>query len=77
MSKLHTKRGNLTAYGLSCGYVETSTNNNIKVQLSYEHNTYHVKAKYVSSDGRWHYCITADTLKDARAEYKQMGGILK
>ena len=63
---LHTKRGNLTADGLSCGYVEQYTTKNVRIQLSKENNCYHVKASNKTHEGKWSIWQSYDTLKEAR-----------
>jgi hypothetical protein len=42
--ELHSATGRLTAYGLSCGYVEQHEAENIRTTLWKEHGTYHVRA---------------------------------
>ena len=72
---IKTKRGNLTAYGLSCGYVERLEDGCIVVQLSHEHCVYHVKKKV--TDGKWTIWQSYDTLKEAQQAFKNSGGELK
>ena len=73
--KINTKRGNLSAYGLSCGYVERLDNGCIIVQLSKEHGVYHVKKKVIKY--QWTIWQSYDTLKEAQQAYKNLGGMLK
>ena len=74
---IKTKRGNLTAYGLGCGYVERLDDGCITVQLSKEHGVYHVKKKVIATDTRWSIWQSYDTLKEAQQAYKNLGGMLK
>jgi len=74
---IYTKRGNLSAYGLSCGYVERLEDGCITVQLSHEHCTYHVKKKVIATDTRWTIWQSYYTLKEAQQAYKNLGGMLK
>ena len=74
---IKTKRGNLSAYGLGCGYVERTEDGQITVQLSHEHCTYHVKKKVIATDTRWSIWQSYDTLKEAQQAYKNLGGMLK
>jgi len=62
--KLQTKRGNLSAYALSCGYVERIEDGCIVIQLSHEHGIYHVKKKVI--EGKWQEWQSFDTLAQAR-----------
>lgn len=64
--KLDTKRGNLTACGLGCGYVEQYTTKDVRIQLSKEHNCYHVKASNKTHEGKWQVWQSFDTLAQAR-----------
>ena len=73
--KINTKRGNLTAYGLGCGYVERLEDGCITVQLSKEHGVYHVKKKVI--EGKWTIWQSFDTLKEAQQAFKNLGGELK
>lgn len=50
---INTKRGNLSAYGLACGYIERTEDGQNIVQLSHEHCIYHVKKKVMDTDTRW------------------------
>lgn len=72
---IYTKRGNLSAYGLSCGYIERIEDGCIVVQLSHEHGIYHVKKKVI--EGKWSTWQSYDTLTEARQVYKNLGGVLK
>ena len=72
---IKTKRGNLTAYGLGCGYVERTEDGQITVQLSHEYCVYHVKKKVI--EGKWAIWQSYDTLKEAQQAYKNLGGMLK
>lgn len=74
---INTKRGNLSAYGLGCGYVERTEDGQIVVQLSKEHGVYHVKKKVIATDTRWSIWQSYDTLKEAQQAYKNLGGMLK
>lgn len=75
--KINTKRGNLTAYGLRCGYVERTEYGQITIQLSHEHCVYHVKKKVIATDTRLSIWQSYDTLKEAQQAYKNLGGMLK
>jgi len=44
MIKFITKQGQLTAYALSCGYVESKIAGFVKINLWREHSCYHVRA---------------------------------
>ena len=72
---IYTKCCNLSAYGLSCGYVERLDDGCITVQLSKEHGVYHVKKKVI--EGKWTICQSYDTLKEAQQAFKNLGGELK
>ena len=72
---IKTKRGNLTVYGLGCGYVEITEDGQKVVQLSKEHGVYHVKKKV--TEGKLTIWQSYDTLKDAQQAYKNLGGVLK
>lgn len=74
---ISTKRGNLSAYGLACGYIERTEDGQNIVQLSHEHCIYHVKKKVMDTDTKWSIWQSYDTLKDAQQAYKNLGGMLK
>ena len=42
--KFYTKNGQLTRYGLACGYIERHESNSQRVTLWLEHNAWHVLA---------------------------------
>ena len=63
---LHTKRGKLSSYGLSCGYIERYTTKDVRIQLSKENNCYHVKASNKTHEGKWQGWQSYDTLTEAR-----------
>lgn len=70
----YTRRGLLTKYGLSCGYIETKTRNFIRIELYREHETYHLRAFDESADAAqfrlsWD---TFPTLGAARAHYRKL-----
>jgi len=72
---INTKRGNLSAYGLACGYIEQSENGNNRVTLYRESCAYHVTCfNMYTGDKKWD-CY--DTLKEAQQAYKNLGGMLK
>lgn len=50
MVRIHNKRGQLTTYGLSCGYVETDKKDYTK-RLYMEHGVYFVSVR--SACGSW------------------------
>ena len=60
--KFYTKKGRLTAYALACGYIETV---NGHLELSSQHNTYHVKA-FIGTKHLW---FAYDSLSKARKAY--------
>ena len=72
---IKTKRGNLSAYALSCGYVEITEDGQKVILLSKEHGVYHVRKKVI--EGKWTIWQSYDTLKDAQQAYKNLGGVLK
>lgn len=72
---INTKRGNLTAYGLACGYIEQSENGNNRVNLYRESCAYHVTSFNMYTGDKKRDCY--DTLKDAQKAYKSLGGMLK
>jgi len=63
---IHTKRGNLSAYGLSCGYAERYTTKDVRIELSKEYCCYHVKASGKTHEGKWQEWQSFDTLTEAR-----------
>lgn len=66
-----TPSGQLTAYGLACGYVQRSQQGNYKVDLYREHNSYHVT---LSVNGRkvLHDGFGSTQLSEARAFYRKL-----
>lgn len=61
----------LSGYELSCGYIQVSKIGEYKVELSKEHNVYHVKCN--STFKTWN-CFY--TLKEARIEFKKQINLL-
>lgn len=64
-TKIQTKRGRITRYGLACGYVERSDADEYRVSLWSEHGVLHVRAHDFKTGVRqlWH--STTD-LREAR-----------
>ena len=60
--KFYTKNGRLTSYALACGYIE---NVGGYLELSSEHNIYHVKA-FIGSSRYW---FSYNSLTKARKAY--------
>lgn len=44
MANIHNKNGDLSAYGLGCGYIQSHNNHGLNVTLWREHGAYHVRA---------------------------------
>lgn len=72
MPKLRTKTGELTPYGLACGYVQTHEVSDIRVTLWHEGGPmYHVRAHDFGEHRRiaWD---SFERLTDARKAYRRM-----
>jgi hypothetical protein len=70
MSKLRTMQGDLTDYGLSCGYCNShrSIGGNLVLCFYKERNTYHVRfINYMENENIW---FSYDKLTLARSSYK-------
>jgi len=66
----YTARGELTGYGLACGYIERAEARGISITLWKEHNCYHVRA-HNHNTGERLYWNTFDTLTEARKDYRR------
>ncbi len=67
--EIKTKSGELSSYGLACGYVERYEKNNVRLTLWKEHNAYHVR-KHNFNDGTRIFWDTFNTLTEAKGLYK-------
>ena len=77
--QLMNKKGELTSYGLACGYHQVYLVHGLtRVELYREHNTYHVRL-FPSAGGKWIQWESYDTLTEARKVYqymiRQYGGV--
>lgn len=72
----HKKNNELTAFGLSCGYIESyhSTKNNNYCSIYKEHNIYYVKLVLVNNPIE---IISSYGLKSIRHKYKQFKNFIK
>lgn len=72
MMPFYDKSGRLTAYALSCGYVELCTHGEVMVRLWHEHSTYRVRGHDHGTGVRlfWE-TFGANGLSEARAFYLQ------
>ena len=70
--KFYNKQRWLTAYALTCGYVETAEGNNnksIRIYLHKEHNVYHVKVYFKTfTDTHW---LSFKNLTEARKQFSK------
>ena len=66
--KFYTSAGRLTAYALSCGYVEQKDYGPVRIRLWMEHGVYHVRA-YDHEAGKRRFWETFRTLGEARRHY--------
>lgn len=70
----HNKSGTLTAYALSCGYIETYETASAAVHLYREHSCWHVRAfNRIERTRCWH---SFSTLTQARKFYRQQARAL-
>jgi hypothetical protein len=75
---IKTKNGLISAYGLSCGYVESRETDYVSLELWKEHNTYHVRhINYHYFRTEWndspHYVwLSFELLKDAREKFFEL-----
>ena len=70
-NNIFDKNGFLSAYGLSCGYIQKHITWAFEVQLYKEHNTYHVR-NIQTSDGTNRTIIfwqCYETLSEAKKQY--------
>lgn len=67
MRKFKNPDGTLTAYALSCGYVESYEGNGHSVKLWREHTVYHVRHVYPNGKRTWE---STRLLKLARKWYR-------
>lgn len=69
MLKFYDKRGNLTNYALSCGYIERKEKNNVSITL-WKEGCYHVRKvnNFLCKRIFWE---SFDKLTDARKFYNQ------
>jgi hypothetical protein len=72
---IHDSRGRLTAYGLSCGYIERKKLGFISVTLWREHDVYHVRA-HDHDTGQRVLWDSFDTLFAARRYYDESESLL-
>ena len=68
-TEFYLKNGDLTVYGLHCGYVQRKKVDNKYVTLFHEHSTYHVQGG--TSDQARSFWESFDTLSEARKFYKK------
>lgn len=76
MPNVYTKSGELSSYGLSCGYVERVDVNNIWLDLYQESNIYTVKS-YDYEEHRPILVYVFDNLQDARSIFRKCRTELK
>lgn len=62
--EIYNKNGQLSDYGLSCGYIDRIEKNNIYVELSKNHGVYFVKSNNIRE--------SCDTLTEARKKYSKL-----
>lgn len=65
---IHDSRSRLTAYGLSCGYIERKKLGFVSITLWREHDVYHVRA-HNHDTGQRVFWDSFDTLFAARRHY--------
>jgi hypothetical protein len=68
--EFYNTKGQLTAYGFSCGYVESKRGKKTHAQMYKEHNTYHVRAG--NNGERVHTWECFETLTPARKLYNKL-----
>jgi len=61
--------GELSSYGLACGYVEKKEFDGYRISMWKEHNAYHVQY-FDKEEGRFHWDVF-DTLGKARQAYRK------
>lgn len=66
MCKYYAKKGHVTDYGLSRGYVESTNDGKLSITLYKEHGCYHVKKDDIDGSIVWE---SFDKLSDARQYY--------
>lgn len=70
-TEIKDKKGNITAYGFACGYVESMETGEYKKEMYKEHNTYHVKRFHNNKWDLW-LSFEGNELVKARNEYKRI-----
>jgi hypothetical protein len=68
--RFYNAKGELTSYGLSCGYIQRHELNGINITLWKEHNCYHVRGHNHNTSNRlfWN---SYSTLTPARKDYNK------
>lgn len=76
MTTLQDRRGNLTAYGLACGYVQRRWSGDVVVTMWKEHGAYHVRGVYYRTDrkGDRAFWQAFGKLKEARKCFYEPNG---
>lgn len=77
MAYTYTRHGDLTDYGLACGYVQTRYAGPCKVTMWKEHGKFHVRGVYHMGQrkGERAFWQTHDKLSDARKDFYAPVGV--
>ena len=75
-NRFYNNKGELTSYGLSCGYIQQTEINNVNLTLWKEHNCYHVR-KHDHNTGIRLFWNVYDNLTEARKDYNHNAALLK
>ncbi len=70
-TEIYNKNGQLSAYGLACGYVEKEKTETQWKELYFEHNTIHVRAGKIGGAYEVWENFMPNELTKARAFYKK------